>query len=154
MTAIFAILATICVACSGTAPKAAPPIVRKTVAVSPPGPRGFILFQGLWAGGGRGIMIRPDGRFVFTARTFVVCGQNPPPCDTISGNHISDGANASGQLTSASGDVAKGNVIRSTDSSIFPDGRITIILDPATDVIYVDGEDFCGDSAPGGTCGA
>jgi hypothetical protein len=112
------------------------------------------LFAGRWYGHGRSIVIRPDGRFTMTARTYVFCSEAPPPCDAISGNHIYDGANARGELSSVSGDIAKGKVARTTDVQIFPYGRVTLRFHPATDTVSFAAGTFCGPRAPAGYCGA
>jgi hypothetical protein len=88
------------------------------------------------------------------ARTYRVCGQDPPPCDTFSGDIITDGAVVTGQLTTVTGDVAIGVVTDTSDPANEPTGPITMTLDPATDSIIAFGTNFCGPNAPGDTCGA
>lgn len=87
-------------------------------------------------------------------RTYRTCGQEPPPCDTFSGNTITDGDIATGRLTSVSGEVAIGQVIHSTDQTDTPAGRITMTLNPATDTLSARNVSFCGPDAPAGNCGA
>jgi hypothetical protein len=87
-------------------------------------------------------------------RTYRVCGQVPPPCDTVSGNEIIDGDRATGQLTSGSGEVARGVITHTTDPSLSPDGPVKIVLHPSTDSISVNEFTFCGTRAPPGYCGA
>jgi hypothetical protein len=73
----------------------------------------------------------------------------------LDGNTIVPGDLAGGQLTAVSGDVATGRVTNTTDPGFTPLGRITLTIDASDDVINspVLG-DFCGASAPAGTCGA
>jgi hypothetical protein len=74
--------------------------------------------------------------------------------DEHSGDAIIDGARASGRLTAVNGTVATGQVTDSTAPSLTPIGPITMTLNPSTDSIETSGTSFCGDDAPGGTCGA
>ncbi len=131
-----------------------------TPAPSPSHPT-FTAFAGAWSGHDSGFDIRPDGRFTLSERTYRTCGQDPPPCDTLSGNEIINGDNASGQLTSVSGEIASGSVGQSTDPADTPAGPITVTLDPSTDTISAHigsagtpATIFCGPSAPAGECGA
>ena len=39
------------------------------------------------------------GHFEFSGRTYVVCGDGPPPCDAVAGNAVIDGATAKGTIT-------------------------------------------------------
>jgi hypothetical protein len=114
----------------------------------------FTAFAGQWNGHGTYLVIHPNGSFTMGLRTYRVCGQDPPPCDTFSGNTISDGDVATGQLTSVSGEVTNGQVTHTTDPADTPAGQITMTLDPATDTISARNVSFCGPSAPSGGCGA
>jgi hypothetical protein len=121
----------------------------------------FTAFAGAWSGHGDGLDILPNGRFTLSARTYRTCGQDPPPCDTFSGNKIINGDNASGQFTSVSGEIASGSVTHSTDPADTPTGPITVTLNPSTDTInaHIGSPNspatiFCGPSAAAGQCGA
>lgn len=116
--------------------------------------RAFGAFAGRWSGHGGYLMVQPDGRFTISRRTYRWCSQGPPPCDTISGNVITNGDVAGGQLASVSGHAATGRVTKTTDPADSPMGRITITLDPATDTITAADARYCGPSAPAGNCGA
>jgi hypothetical protein len=144
------------VACSSCATSAShPPAPAKPASQSSSlGPRAFAALAGDWSGHGSGIAIDADGQFLISARTYQVCGQAPPPCDTMSGNTIIDGDLATGRLTSISGEVATGAVTRTTDPAATPKGPMKIILDPSTDSITANNITFCGASAPAGYCGA
>ncbi len=100
------------------------------------------------------IDIQASGRFTIGMRTYQFCGQAPPPCDTVSGNEIIDGDEASGQLTEISGEVATGALTKTTDPSLSPEGPMKIVLVPSTDSISANNVTFCGTSAPAGYCGA
>jgi serine/threonine-protein kinase len=118
------------------------------------GPSAFAVFAGAWSGHGGGIDIQANGRFLMSMRTYQWCGQAPPPCDSMSGNEIIDGDQATGQLTSISGEVATGTITHTTDQAATPKGQITITLDPSTDSLNINNISFCGTSAPAGYCGA
>ena len=111
---------------------------------SPPG------LVGVWGGHGRGIVIRADGTFTYSARTYRVCGQQPPPCDRFVGNFIYDGDNASGRISLATGN---GVVTATTDAVDMPLGPIRIRSDPVGDRVWIGGVDYCGRQSAG-TCGA
>ena len=87
-------------------------------------------------------------------RTYKWCSQNPPPCDSISGNVMRDGDNAGGQLSSVSGKSATGQVTHTTDQADTPKGQITITLNTQTDTVYADNLSYCGPSSPVAACGA
>lgn len=106
---------------------------------------------GVWGGHGRGIVIHADGTFTYSARTYRVCGQQPAPCDRFVGNYIYDGDNASGWISLTTGN---GVVTRTTDAVDTPLGPVRVRLDPARDVLWVNGTDYCGPQAAAGTCGA
>jgi serine/threonine protein kinase len=115
----------------------------------------FALFAGGWGAHGGGFVIKPNGSFTISLRTYQWCSDSPPPCDSFSGNTIINGDTASGQLSSSTGDVATGVVTTTSDPKDTPKGKIMISLDPATDIISVSGEgDFCGPQAAPGACGA
>jgi hypothetical protein len=147
----------IVVACSSCASSASHPAASTTSPAahsSSLSPQAFAELAGDWVGHGGGIDIQVDGRFNIGMRTYQFCGQAPPPCDTISGNEIIDGDEASGQLTAISGEIATGAVTKTTDPSLSPEGPIKIVLDPSTDSISANNVTFCGTSAPAGYCGA
>ncbi|WP_406447574.1 hypothetical protein OHB14_45105 [Streptomyces sp. NBC_01613] len=96
--------------------------------------------------------IAADGTFTMARRTYLDCGQNPQPCDSVINNEIIDGAIAHGTLKSVSGTVAKGNITKSTDSSRLPKGPVTFTLDTANDLIKALNLNWCASSAPSGIC--
>lgn len=152
--ALAIILAVACSSCASSASHTSVPPTRAAARSPSPGPRTFAELAGDWLGHGRAIDIQPDGRFIVVIRTYRMCGQVPPPCDTISGNEIIDGDRATGQLTSRSGEVAMGVITHTTDPSLSPEGPVKIVLHPSTDSISVNEFTFCGTSAPIGYCGA
>jgi hypothetical protein len=152
--AIAAIVAATIVGCGSTTAHTStgsPTLMARPTAPSSPA---FTAFAGQWYGHGSYLVIRPDGGFAMTMRTYRFCGQDPPPCDKFSGNTITAGDVATGKLTSVSGEVATGEVTHTTDQAQSPTGRITMTLDPATDTISAGNVSFCGPSAPNGNCGA
>jgi hypothetical protein len=153
-TALAAIIAAASVGCGSavvsTSAGPTAPTVSRSRSASPT----FTAFVGQWDGHGSYLDIHSNGSFTMSARTYRICGQDPPPCDTFSGNTITDGDVATGQLTSVSGEVATGEVTHTTDSADSPAGPITMTLDPATDTISAHNVSFCGPSAPAGNCGA
>jgi hypothetical protein len=156
--ALAAILGAVSAGCASTAASTpAQPPAQPAAPVASPSPSAspmFTAFAGQWYGHDSYLLIRSNGDFTMGARTFRTCGQDPPPCDTLSGNTITDGNVASGQLTSVSGEVATGTVTRTTDSADSPTGPVTMTLDLADDTISVRNVSFCGPNAPSGTCGA
>jgi hypothetical protein len=149
-----AILVAVSTGCASAAVSTPAGPATPTASPSPSASPTFAAFAGQWYGHGSYLVIRLDGGFTMGERTYRTCGQDPPPCDTFSGNTITDGDVAAGQLTSVSGEVATGEVTHTTDSADSPTGPITMTLDPATDTISAGNVSFCGPSAPAGTCGA
>jgi hypothetical protein len=148
---------------TGAPPPAGPgastgPAQGSGVPAQPPSPAAaapdFSLFVGEWNGHGAGLTIRADGTFKIEMRTYHVCGQDPPPCDDMSGQQIVDGIQASGKLDKVSGNVATGRILTTTDPAGTPTGPVTFTLDPSNDTISGAGANFCGKSAPVDTCGA
>lgn len=152
--ALAAILAGASVGCGSAVASSPAGPTTLTVSPSPSASPTFTVFVGYWYGHGSYLDIHSDGSFTLSARTYRTCGQDPPPCDTFSGNTITAGDVATGKLTSVSGEVATGEVTHTTDSADTPDGRITMTLDPTTDTISARNVSFCGPGAPAGNCGA
>jgi hypothetical protein len=152
--ALAVILAVACSGCANSASHAPVPPTSAAARSSSPGPRTFAELAGDWYAHDAGIDIQPDGRFVIVIRTYRVCGQVAPPCDTIRGNEIIPGDRATGQLTSGSGGAATGVITHTTDPSLSPEGPVKIDLHPSTDSISVNEYTFCGTKAPVGYCGA
>jgi len=119
---------------------------------------GFAAFVGLWSGHGRALEVLNTGEALINYRTYRVCGQEPPPCDTVTGNAIIDGGRLQVQLESGSATTAVGDVVSSADPAHPPGTRATFRLDPndAVDVQIGDAAfaNFCGRVAPIGYCGA
>jgi hypothetical protein len=149
------ILAATCAGCSGSGGQG-PARQRPAAAThpAPPGGQAIAPFTGQWSGHDSYIAVKADGRFTLSMRTFRTCGQEPPPCDTFSGNEILDGSVATGQITAVSGEAASAVVTHTTDQALTPTGDITLTLDPASDTITADDVSYCGPSAPAGACGA
>lgn len=141
--------------CTGSGPAAgkASPTPGRPIATQSTASRNFATFTGDWGGHERVLSIRADGYFTLEARTYRVCGQDPPPCDSASSASEFFGDRASGWLTSVSGDVATGEVTHTTDQTGTPIGRITFVLNPETDIITLEGGTWCGSHTPVGTCG-
>ena len=121
-----------------------------------PAAASFASFAGGWGAHSGGFVIKADGSFTMSLRTYTWCAQSPPPCDGISSDGvIISGDTASGHLSSSSGDAATGVVTRTADPKDTPKGTIVMIFDPGTDTISVSGKgNFCGQQAAPGACGA
>ena len=104
-----ALLATVLVACA--APGASP---------GPAASPSLTPFLGAWSRHGAGLTISPDGSFSLEWRTYRTCGQDPPPCDQIVNNLITDGGRAIGTLHSAGARSADGRVSATTDAAFVP----------------------------------
>lgn len=154
VAALAVILAIVCSSCASSTSQASGQSSTPAAHPSSLGPSAFAVFTGAWSGHGGGIDIQANGRFLIAMRTYQWCGQAPPPCDSMSGNEIIDGDQATGQLTSISGEVAKGAITHTTDQADTPKGNITITLNPSTNSVNVNNISFCGTSAPVGYCGA
>lgn len=142
-----------CISCSAQIHNSSP--LQATISKHPTAAsQNFDAFAGSWAGHSRGLDIRPDGEFTLSIRTYRVCGQDPPPCDHLSGDVLVYGDRASGQLSSVVGRVATGVIRKTTDPADTPTGQLVMTLDTAADTIIVDGMLYCGPSAAGGYCGA
>jgi len=158
LAAAVAMLATGC-SSSGASPSAPATqhssVTENASATQPPAIASLAPFVGSWYGHGRGLDISTTGGFTLAERTYAWCSQGPPPCDTMSGNTITDGDIATGMLTSASGDRATGTVTRTTDKVATPLGTIILTLDQSADMITLNGRvSFCGLRARLGACGA
>jgi hypothetical protein len=119
---------------------------------------GFAPFVGFWSGHGRALEVLDTGEASINYRTYRVCGQEPPPCDTVTGNAIIDGGRVQVQLESRSATTAAGSVVSSADPAYPAGTRATFKLDPndALDVQIGDAAfaNFCGRAAPISYCGA
>jgi hypothetical protein len=118
----------------------------------------FSPFVGVWIGHGRALEVLNSGEAHFSYRTYRVCGADPPPCDSLIGNAISDGGRITVQLESSAPAGAFGTVVSSTDST-YPAGSAAMLELSANDILNVrignrDFATFCGDAAPLGYCGA
>jgi hypothetical protein len=118
----------------------------------------FAAFVGVWAGHGRALEIGSDGGVLITYRTYQVCGRDPPPCDTLTENEISDGGRITVQLESGSPTTVIGRIASSADPN-YPEGTPTVFTLDANDAVTVQIGDtrfanFCGETAPVGYCGA
>lgn len=151
---LVALLAAVGVGCASTTARPPSGSPTQTAHSSTSARPTFTAFAGQWIGHGSFLVVHSDGRFTMEMRTYRTCGQDPPPCDTFSGNTITSGDVATGQLTSASGEVATGEVAHTTDPTDTPAGPIRMTLDPATDTISANNISFCGANAPSGNCGA
>ena len=96
-----------------------------------PAAASFASFAGGWSAHGGGLVIKADGSFTMSLRTYRWCTDSPRPCDSIAGNVIIAGDTASGHLTSSSGNVATGVVTTTTDPSDTPMRTPTGLLRPA-----------------------
>jgi len=91
-------------------------------------------------------------------RTYRVCGQDPSPCDQLTGNSITDGGHITLQLDSASETDAEGSIVSSADPAYPVGARVFLALD-SNDALNVQIDEtlfaiFCGESSPVGFCGA
>jgi hypothetical protein len=154
LAAAAVIPAVACSGCSSSASHRSGPPTKAATHSAAPGPRAFAELAGTWSRHGGVLTIQPDGKFSVAMRTYRWCGQEPAPCDTISGNDIINGDMASGQLTSISGETATGAVTHTTDPADTPEGPVKIVLDRSTDSITENNTTYCGKSAPTAYCGA
>jgi hypothetical protein len=119
---------------------------------------GLAPFVGFWSGHGRALEVLNTGAALINYRTYRVCGQEPPPCDTVTGNAIMDGGRVRVQLESGSATMAVGSVVSSADPAYPAGTRATFRLDPNDAVdVQIGGADFanfCGRAAPMSYCGA
>lgn len=130
--------------------------------LAPPTPAGLSgagPFAGSWSHHGIGLRIDSTGSGTADWRTYATCGQDPPPCDTFSGNLITDGGHATLTVTAAGPTVANVQILDSTDTKNVPLGSTTMTFDFAHRLVYWadwPGTAFCGaDSVIGPiTCGA
>jgi len=118
----------------------------------------FTPFVGIWIGHGRALEVLSSGEAHLSYRTYRVCGADPPPCDSLTGNAISDGGRITLQLESSALQGAVGTVVSSTDPT-YPAGTPAMLEVDANDILNVrmgnrDFATFCGESAPLGSCGA
>lgn len=111
-------------------------------------------FLGQWSTHGGAITIEPDGSFTVEERTYEFCDQGSPPCDSQSGDGITDGAVATGMLNSVSGMVATGVVTATTAAQLLPTGTITFTFDASHDVITALEAEWCGPNATEELCGS
>ncbi len=130
------------------------PTSASPIAPESSGPLSFATFAGIWSRHSGKLVIRDNGQFTISLRTYRWCSQNPPPCDSISGIAIRDGDYASGHLSSVSGKSATGQVTQTTDQADTPKGRILITLNTQTDIVFANNVNFCGPSSPVTACGA
>ena len=152
------IITMLCTACTGSSTAAgAKPAARGTAsgtATASSAPPDFTEFVGTWDTHSGQLVIRADGHFTVALRTYAWCSDSPQPCDKVSGSTLIPGDRASGQLSSAAGDQAVGEVTRTTDPAITTRGRVILRLHPQTDSVTFAGLAFCGADAPVMTCGA
>jgi hypothetical protein len=109
-----ALLALLCVACSAPGAPATP---GSTPDLTP--------FVGVWSRHGAGMTVVPDGGFSVEWRTYRVCGQDPPPCDQIVNNLLTDGGRAIGTMHATGVRAAAGQVSASNDATVVPAGSFT-----------------------------
>ena len=115
-------------------------------ASSAPSSPNLAAYARTWAGHDERLVIHANGQFLLT-----VWNAGAP-------------ASSSGQLSSASGDEAVGEVTQTTADAPAPKGRIVVSLDAQTDSVTVDAVRFdsvtvhavrfCGPYAPPSYCGA
>ncbi len=119
---------------------------------------GFSAFAGLWAGHGRVLEIGGDGAAFISYRTYRVCGQEPPPCDTVNANQVSVGGHIAVQLNSASPTEAVGSILSSSDPEYPVGTSASFVLDPLDAINVQFGGatfgNFCGARSPVAYCGA
>jgi WD40 repeat protein len=142
--------------CGTGGPRTAAPTSGGQVTAPPSAPPSFAAFAGSWYIHDGQLLISPSGHFSISVRTFRTCGQDPPPCDNMNSTSglAGNGDRASGQLTSVSGAVASGDVTWTSDEVDTPKGRIDFTLNPQSDILTADGQNYCGQYAPGAACGA
>ena len=117
-------------------------------------------FAGQWSAHDTSVTVDPSGHGILTWRTYKTCGQDPPPCDSMSGNTITAGGRATILVTAIGDDTARGQVLTSTDPADFPPGPLKARLDPHADVVFFSPfpggphDPVCGPRAKSDVCGA
>jgi hypothetical protein len=127
-------------------------------AAAPAMASGFSTFAGVWAGHGRILEVNSDGSAFISYRTYRVCGQEPLPCDTVTGNQISHGGQIMVELVSASPTLTVGRIQSSSDPDYPVGTAASLVLDPQDAIhVWFDGVsfgNFCGARSPVAYCGA
>ena len=139
-----------------TSTTAAPPPTARPTTPTTTTATCSVNFVGQWQAHCCGLSIDGGGGFRFAGRTYVWCSDGPPPCDSIVGNEIHDGALASGVITARSGNTAVARVTSTTDTASIPWGSVSFVINLANDTLTIQptGVVLCGPAAPPLTCGA
>ena len=116
-------------------------------------------FAGQWSAHSTSLSIDRTGHGTLTWRIYRTCGEDPPPCDTMSGDLITPGGKATLVVTAQGPGSARGRILSSTDPADFPPGPLTARFDPHADVVYfspfpVGPVPVCGPRARADLCGA
>ena len=90
----------------------------------------YSRFAKQWDAHGFSLTVKPDGSAAASWRTYAVCGDDPPPCDTFRGNEIISGGAATIRFMGAMGDTTDGTVTSSTAPDLLPRGPVTLALQP------------------------
>ncbi len=90
----------------------------------------YARFAKQWDAHGFTLRVRADGSATASWRTYAMCGDDPPPCDTFSGNEIINGGNATIRFMQANGDTTDGTVTTSTAPDLLARGPVTLALQP------------------------
>ncbi len=117
------------------------------------------VFAGSWERHGIDLHITAAGNATMNWRTYRVCGQDAPPCDTWVGNVITDGGHATFRLQATGPQTAAGTVLTTSDASTLPLGPINATLGEKGDLVYLvpfpgANMPFCGPRANDPRCGA
>ena len=133
--------------------------VEGPVATSTTVPEPVGVLAGAWERHGVDLHITPDGDATMNWRTYRVCGQDAPPCDTWVGNVITDGGHGTFALHATGPQTAAGTVLTTSDAATLPLGPISASLDEKNDLLFLvpfpgSSAPFCGPRANDPRCGA
>jgi hypothetical protein len=143
-----------------TATVPADTVATYLLASTPPPPPDLTIFAGQWHAHGGAITVTTTGQLTIEERTYLSCGQNPPPCDPTTGPHTGTGHMATGQLTTAHDNTAEGQITATNDPAWLATGPVLLRYTPTTDSIQLTGTGTgsgltaCGPRSPTGLCGA
>ncbi len=125
-------------------------------ATTAPGRPDLAHLAGEWTGHCCRLQVDGTGHFRFAGRTYVWCGQGPPPCDGTVGSEIQDGALANGVITFRTGNVAVVHVSFTNDTQFVAQNIASFSYAPSNDTLTIQpsGIVLCGPSAPASCFGA
>jgi hypothetical protein len=105
------------------------------------------------------MVIRNDGTFEESFRTYRICGQDPAPCDPQEGDGIGSGGHVTGHIVAGSTPSWSAVVDTTTDPEVEPRGSATFTYDRANHAVVISQgptheTSYCSEQSPEGHCGA